>query len=109
MLMELLEAADLLAAACLAAMAFLAYWSDRRGSFSRVMGVMCVAGILFLAAQLAQFFSLLPSGTFDELQALFSLVFLMLLVLAVREIRKGVLAHEHLVKRRQKPRLADVE
>jgi hypothetical protein len=58
---------------------------------------------------MAQFFALLPSGIFDALQALFSLVFLLLLVLVVREIRKSMLAHDHLVKRRQRPRLADVE
>ena len=108
-LMGFLEAADLLVAAYLVATAFQTYWRNTRGSFSRVMGVMVVAGGLFFAAQLAQFFALLPDGTFDELQALFSLVFLLLLVLVVREIGNGMLAHEHLVKRKQKPRLADVE
>ena len=108
-LMGLLQAADLLVAAYLVAIAFRTYWRDTRGSFSRVMGVMVVAGVLFFAAQMAQFFALLPAGIFEALQALFSLVFLMLLVLVVREIRKGMLAHDHLVKRRQRPRLADVE
>ena len=109
LLMLALQVANLAAAAYLLAIVARMYFRNGNGSFSRATKAMGAAVLLFFAVQFAQVFRLIPDGLAGGIQTLFSLVFLLLLIMAMREITRGVLAHDHLMRRKQKARLVDVE
>ncbi len=104
-----LRVANIAVAAYLLAAIVPMYWKNRNGSFSRVTKIILAAALLFFAVEAAQVFRLIEAETFALVQSLFSFVFLLLLIIAMREINKGVLAHDHLMRRKQKVRLVDVE
>ncbi len=79
------------------------------GSLSKTMKLMLGAVLLFFAVELVQVFRLIPSPESELLQSAFTFAFLLLLLSATLEMRKGVLAHEHLVRHRHKHRISDVE
>ena len=83
--------------------------AGKRGTFSKTLRTMLVAVLLFFAVELAQLFSLIPGEAFGLIQSSFALVFLLLLLFAMHEIKKGMLAHDHLVKHRGRQKIIDVE
>ena len=104
-----LQIANLAVAAYLLSAIVPMYWRNRHGSFSRVTKLILVAVLLFFAVEFAQVFKLIENEAFGLLQSLFSFVFLLLRIIAMREINRGMLAHDHLMHRKQKVRLVDVE
>lgn len=78
-------------------------------SFSRTMGVMLVAAVLFFVLQAVEAFRLFPEPVLDATWPIAVMMLLLLLVSAALEIRRGMLAHDLLVRRRVKGRLSDVE
>lgn len=104
-----LRLANLAVAGYLLGVVFPLYWKNRNGSFSKALKIVMVAVLLFFAVEFAQVFRLIGAEVFSLLQSLFSFVFLLLLILAVLEIRQGMLAHDHLMRRKQRARLSDVE
>ncbi len=109
LLMLVLKIANLAVAAYLIAVVAPLYWKNRQGSFSKSFKIIVVAMLLFFSSEFAQAFKLIEPEVQSVLQSLFSFVFLLLLVMAVMEVRQGMLAHDHLVKRKQRMRLEDVE
>ncbi|MEM4348324.1 MAG: hypothetical protein QXN37_02020 [Candidatus Anstonellaceae archaeon] len=85
------------------------YWRDRSSSFSKTFQIMVAALLLFFTAEFASTFRLLEQESQRLVDSTFFFVFLLLLLLAIRKIRHGMLAHDHLVKKRIRARLSDVE
>ncbi len=84
------------------------YFSVQR-SFSRTTKIMFVAALTFIVAELVQLFRFFSAEESQFLEALFTLVFLLLLLCVVREMRTSALAHDHLMKRRQRTKMSDVD
>ncbi|MCX8197276.1 MAG: hypothetical protein N3G80_03100 [Candidatus Micrarchaeota archaeon] len=85
------------------------YLSDRGGSFSNSLKIMLVALLLFFSAEFASTFRLIDQETQKTIDSLFFFVFLLLLLLALIKIRHSGLAHDHLVKKKLKAKIVDVE
>ena len=109
LLMLFLHVANLVAAGFVMAVVFSMQRASRAGSFSKTMKIMLVAVVIFFFLELVQVFNLLPGAKFDVVQTLFSFLFLLLLLQALLEVRKGVMAYEHLVKRKTRTKISDVE
>ena len=109
LLMLFLHVANLVAAGYLTAVVFSMHRASRTGSFSKTMKIMLVAVAMFFLLELVQIFNLLPGAKFEVVQTLFSFLFLVLLLQALLEVRKGVMAYEHLVKRKTRAKISDVE
>lgn len=109
MLELLLRIANLVVAAYLVWTIVPMYWRDKSGSLSRTFQIMVVALLVFFTAEFASTFKLLPQESQRAIDSAFFFVFLLLLLLAIRKIRHGMLAHDHLVRKRVRARLADVE
>lgn len=80
-----------------------------KGSFSRTMQLMMVAVLLFFLVEGMQVFRLIEGQTFEIIQSAFLLVFLLMILLAVNDVRRGMLAHDHLMRRKNRFKLSDVE
>lgn len=106
---SLLGLANLGIAAYLLALLYSAYSLHGTSSFSRTVKMMLVAVFLLIALQAIQVFSLLPSSVLEVLDPMLSMVLLLLLVSAVHEMKKSILAHDHLMRRRARNRVSDVE
>ncbi len=103
-----LRFANLLVAAYLLWFIYSLYRSHAR-SFSRTIKLMLVTMLLFFITETVQVFELIPAATFGLLQSVFAFFFLLLLLSALHEIRRSMLAHDHLVRRKFRGRLSDVE
>lgn len=79
------------------------------GSFSKTVRIMFLALTVFSAFELVLIFRLAPDVQSEFVQSFFTLLFQALLLLALHEVKKGMLAHEHLMRRKHKQRLIDVE
>ncbi len=78
-------------------------------SFSKTMAVMLAAGLLFCLLQAVQVFRLFSGPALDMVEPLAVMALLLLLITAALETKKDMLAHDHLVRRRLRGRLSDVE
>jgi len=74
----------------------------RASSFSRILNAMFFTTIVFCILLVLEIFSLAPQELLEILSPLLAFILVLLLVFAVKEIEKGVLAHDHLVRRRFK-------
>jgi hypothetical protein len=109
LLLLFLHVASLVAAGFVMAVVFSMHRASRGGSFSKTMKIMLVAVVMYFLLELVQLFGLLPGANFEVVQTLFSFLFLLLLLQALLEVRKGVMAYELLVKRKAKTRSSGVE
>ena len=78
-------------------------------SFSRTMKIMAVALVVFFLVEALTVFRVVPTTESEAIRSLFSFVFVMLLLLALSEVKKGMMAHDHLMRRKQKQRLIGFE
>ena len=85
------------------------YRAERNASFSRTVHLMLIAIVLFLAVEIVQVFGLIPQGIFEPVQAFFSFVFLLMLIFAMLEVKKGMHAHDHMMRRKLREKMRDVE
>ena len=85
------------------------YRTGKDASFSRTVRLMLFAIALFLAVEMIQVFGLIPAGAFEPVQAFFSFIFLLMLIAAMLEVRKGMLAHDHMMRRKLREKMHDVE
>ena len=85
------------------------YRLDRNASFSRSVHIMLMAIVLFLAVEIIQVFGLMPKEIFDPIQAFFSFIFLLMLITAMLEVKKGMMAHDHMMRRKLREKMHDVE
>lgn len=82
---------------------------NKKMSFSKTLRTMLVAIVLFFIVEIVEFLGLLPQDIFQPMQTFFTFVFLVLLVAATLEIKKGLMAHDHLMRRRLRQKQYDVE
>ena len=85
------------------------YSTDRKAGFSRSVRIMLVAIVLFLAVEIVQVFSLVPQDIFEPVQAFFSFIFLLMLIVAMLEVKKGMMAHDHMMRHKLRDKMHDVE
>jgi len=97
-----LEFASFLLAAYLLKMLFPLVIRRESGSFSRILNAMFLTTILFCFLQLLDIFKLVPADWLLIVSSLLSLLLMLVLVFAVKQIEKGMLAHDHLARRRFK-------
>lgn len=109
LLLLFLHVANLVAAGFVMAVVYSIHRATRGRSFGKTMKIMLVAVVLFFLVELVQLFNLLPGAKFEVMQTLFSFLFLLLLMQALLEVRKGVMAYELLVKRKMRTRSSGVE
>jgi len=84
------------------------YRRERNGSFSRTIYIMMVAVALFFVIEAIQVFGL-AAEAFAPLQAFSTFVFLLMLIAAMLEVGKNMKAHDHMVKRKGRGKLRDVD
>ena len=101
--------ANLAIAAYLLALLYSAYALHGASSFSRTVKMMMVAVFLLIILQALQAFSLLSGPALEVLDPMLSMVLLLLLASAVQEMKKSILAHDHLMRRRARNRVSYVE
>ena len=85
------------------------YRAGTNAGFSRSVYIMLIAIVLFLAVEIIQVFGLMPPEIFGPVQAFFSFIFLLMLIAAMLEVRKGMMAHDHLMRRKLREKMHDVE
>ena len=85
------------------------YYADKKASFSRSVRMMLMAIALFLAVEIIQVFGLMPPEIFGPVQAFFSFIFLLMLIAAMLEVKKGMMAHDHMMRRNLREKMHDVE
>ncbi|MFA5930490.1 MAG: hypothetical protein WC861_06420 [Candidatus Micrarchaeia archaeon] len=85
------------------------YRTEKNASFSRSVNIMLVAIVLFLAVEMIQVFGLMPKDIFEPVQAFFSFIFLLMLIAAMLEVKKGMMAHDHMMRRKLREKMHDVE
>jgi len=85
------------------------YRQGRNMSFSRSVHIMLVAIVLFFAVETIQVFGLMPLEIFEPVQAFFSFIFLLMLIAAMLEVKKGMMAHDHMMRRKMVEKMHDVE
>jgi hypothetical protein len=108
-LMVLLQLADIVVAAYLLKV-LLSAALRHHGTFSKTMKTMLVAVLLFFLVEVVQLFRVADGTELEFIQSAFSFAFLLLLLMATLEIQRGVLAHDHLVRRKAaRSRVSDVE
>ena len=105
----LVRLANLVLAGYLLSVLAALYRVDRKMSFSRTIHIMLIAIVLFLAVEIIQVFGLLPQSMFEPIQAFFSFIFLLLLIVAMLEVKKGMMVHDHMMRRKFKEKMHDVE
>lgn len=106
--MTLLHIANLAVSVLLFKLLVEAYYSKQR-SFSRATKFMFVAVLMFFVAEMVQFFKIFSAEESQFLQALFTLVFMFLLFCATSELRKSSIAHDHLMRRKLRSKVSDVD
>lgn len=109
LLLLFLHVGSLVAAGFVLAVVFSMHRASRGGSLGKTMKMMLVAVSVFFLLKLVQIFNLLPGVQLEVAETLFSFLFLLLLLQALLEVRKSVMAYELLVKRKGKARSLDVE
>jgi|GEM_PF-1941541 len=92
---------ELLLSLWLILVAFAAMRHSQGRSFSLAMKALFAAALLFFTMQAVSFFRLVPPDVLGISDAISSIILLLLLISALRELTKGMLAHEHLIKGRQ--------
>ncbi len=85
------------------------YKAEKHASFSRTMHLMLIAIILFFVVETVQVFGLMPEYIFWPVQAFFSFVFLLMLTAAMLEVKKGMLVHDHMMRRKGREKIRDVD
>jgi hypothetical protein len=105
----LLRLANIVIAAYVLYFIFLTSRMPANGSFYKTIRLLLLGVLLFFLVEVIQVFRLIPPATFAIIQSLFGFIFLLLLLLVLHEVRKGMQAHDHLVRRKHRQRMADVE
>jgi len=108
-LTTLVRLANLVLAAYLLSIIAPLYRADKNAGFSRSVHIMLAAIVLFLAVEMIQVFGLMPKDIFDPVQAFFSFIFLLMLIAAMLEVKKGMMAHDHMMGRKLREKMHDVE
>ncbi|VVC00242.1 Uncharacterised protein [uncultured archaeon] len=108
-LMVFLRFANILVAAYLIYLAYSLCRAKNSRSFSRTNKLLMLAVLLFFIMEFVQIFGIIPGDTFAVLQSVFTFIFIIMLIEATLELKKGVLAHDHLMRRKHKQRMVDVE
>ena len=72
------------------------------GSFSRILHAMFITTIIFCLLQVLELFNLLSSEWLQILSPALSFLLMLVLVFAVLQIKRGILAHDLLVRRKFK-------
>jgi len=85
------------------------YRSEKTASFSRTIHLMLIAIVLFFVVEIIQAFGLLPQEIFWPVQAFFTFIFLLMLVAAMLEVKNGMMVHDHLMRRKLREKMHDVE
>jgi hypothetical protein len=101
--------ANLLVAAYLLSILAPLYKAEKHASFGKTIQMLLIAIILFLVVEIVQVFGLMPDAMFKPIQAFFSFIFLVMLILAMLEVKRGMLAHDHLMRRKLRDKMSDVE
>jgi small-conductance mechanosensitive channel len=101
--------ANLILAAYLLSILAQLYRAEKHTSFSRTVHIMLIAIVLFFVIEIIQFFRLLPAEAFEPIQSFFSFIFLLMLVAAMLEVKKSMLAHDHMMRRKLREKMHDVE
>lgn len=83
--------------------------TEKNMSFSRTIHLLLIATVLFLAVEIIQLFGLLPLNIFEPVQGFFSFIFLLMLIAAMFEVKKGMMAHDHMMRRKGREKMHDVE
>ena len=83
--------------------------AEKHASFSRTIYIMLIAITLFLVVEIVQVFGLMPENIFQPVQAFFSFIFLLMLITAMLEVKKGMMAHDHMMRRKLREKMHDVE
>jgi len=85
------------------------YRSEKHASFSRTVHIMLIAISLFLVVEIVQTFGLMPDSIFQPVQAFISFLFLLMLIAAMLEVKKGMQVHDHMMRRKGREKMHDVE
>lgn len=85
------------------------YRRERHESFSRTMHLMVIAVSLFFVVEAIQVFRLVPAEAFEPVQAFFTFVFLLMLIAAMLEVKKNLRVHDHIMRRKGREKLRDVD
>ena len=80
------------------------YRAEKHASFSRTIHIMLIAISLFLVVEIIQVFGLMPYDIFEPVQAFFSFIFLLMLIAAMFEVKRGMKAHDHIMSRKMRER-----
>gem|GEM_PF-1779661 len=85
------------------------YRTGKNAGFSRSVHIMLIAIVLFLAVEIIQVFGLMPQNVFEPIQAFFSFIFLLLLIAAMLEVKNGMQMHDHMMRRKLREKMHDVD
>ena len=85
------------------------YRADKNAGFSKSVRIMLAAIVLFFAVEMIQVFGLMPPDIFGPVQTFFSFIFLLMLISAMLEVKKGIMAHDHMMRRKLREKMHDVE
>ena len=85
------------------------YRADKKAGFSKSVRIMLAAIVLFLAVEMIQVFNLMPPDIFAPVQAFFSFIFLLMLITAMLEVKKSIMAHDHMMRRKFREKMHDVD
>ena len=83
---------------------WVAYGAMKRAQgkpFCQTMRLLCVAALLFIAAQASSMFQLMRADMLGVIGVLSSRLLVLLLISAVRELSDVKMVHEHLMKHRR--------
>ena len=83
--------------------------AEKHASYSRTVQLMLIAISMFLAVEIIQVFVLLPPDVFAPVQTLISFIFLLMLIAAMQKVRGNLLAHDHMMHRKLREKMRDVE
>lgn len=97
-----LEFLGLLLAAYLLKIVFPLIMRRESGSFSRILNAMFFTTILFCLLQVLDIFNIISEDWLPIVSSLLSLLLMLVLIFAVKQIERGILAHDHLARRKFK-------
>ena len=101
--------ANLVLAAYLLSILAPLYRAEKHASFSGTIHTMLIAIVLFFVVEIVQAFGLMPDYIFAPVQAFFSFIFLLMLTAAMLEVKRGMLVHDHMMRRKLREKIRDVE
>ena len=104
-----LHIANLLVSAYLLKYLFDGFLSKSSGSFAKTTKIMLVAVLVFFVVEMVQVFRFFSEAESQFIQSFFSLLFLILLISVSREMRQSSLAHDHLMRRKLRMKMSDVD